>query len=92
MAHSIWRVPVDEGRDGFPAPATSSPIRREPELLGQTVVVRSNTAGNQLRATLPTRHVVGPADVVALAVHIMTDTAITGATCDSDGGHQFVAG
>jgi NAD(P)-dependent dehydrogenase (short-subunit alcohol dehydrogenase family) len=46
---------------------------------------------NQLRATLPIRRVVGPADVAALAVHIMTNTALTGATYDLDGGQQLVA-
>jgi len=46
---------------------------------------------NQLRATLPIRRVVGPADVAALAVHIMANTALTGATYDVDGGQQFVA-
>jgi NAD(P)-dependent dehydrogenase (short-subunit alcohol dehydrogenase family) len=46
---------------------------------------------NQLRATLPIRRVVGPEDVAALAVHIMTNTALTGATYDVDGGQQFVA-
>ena len=44
----------------------------------------------QLRATLPIRRVVGPADVAALAVHIMTNTALTGATYDIDGGQQLV--
>jgi NAD(P)-dependent dehydrogenase (short-subunit alcohol dehydrogenase family) len=43
-----------------------------------------------LRETLPIRRVVGPADVAALAVHIMTNTALTGATYDIDGGQQFV--
>src|SRR5438445_408200 len=129
---------------------TASPIQREPELLGQTVVVIGGSAGigletarraraegakliltgrnperlqlapvrvnliaagfvdtplsaallgdelenrrNQLRATLPIRRVVGPADVAALAVHIMTNTALTGATYDIDGGQQLVAG
>jgi len=47
---------------------------------------------NQLRATLPIRRVVGPADVAALAVHLMTNTALTGATYDVDGGQQLVAG
>jgi len=46
---------------------------------------------NQLRATLPIRRVVVPADVAALAVHIMTNTALTGATYDIDGGEQLVA-
>jgi len=46
---------------------------------------------NQLRATLPIRRVVSTADVAALAVHIMTNTALTGATFDIDGGQQLVA-
>jgi len=46
----------------------------------------------QLRSTLPIRRVVEPSDVAALAVHIMINTALTGATYDVDGGQQFVAG
>jgi len=46
----------------------------------------------QLRTTLPIRRVVGPADVAALALHIMTNTALTGATFDVDGGQQLVEG
>jgi hypothetical protein len=57
-----------------------SPICREPELLGQTVVVIGGSAGIGF----------GPADVAALAVHIMTNTALTGATYDIDGGQQLV--
>ena len=45
---------------------------------------------DELRATLPIRRVVEPADVAALAVHIMTNTALTGATYDIDGGQQLV--
>ena len=45
----------------------------------------------ELRRTLPIGRVVGPADVAALAVHIMANTALTGATYDIDGGQQFVA-
>ena len=45
---------------------------------------------NQLRATLPIGRVVEATDVAALAVHIMTNTALTGATYDIDGGQQFV--
>jgi NAD(P)-dependent dehydrogenase (short-subunit alcohol dehydrogenase family) len=44
----------------------------------------------QLRTTLPIRRVVGPADIAALAVHLMTNTAVTGATYDIDGGQQVV--
>jgi hypothetical protein len=46
---------------------------------------------DELRATLPIRRVVGPEDVAALAVHIMTNTALTGGTYDIDGGQQLVA-
>jgi NAD(P)-dependent dehydrogenase (short-subunit alcohol dehydrogenase family) len=46
---------------------------------------------DELRATLPIGRVVGPADVAALAVHIMVNTALTGATYDIDGGQQFVS-
>jgi NAD(P)-dependent dehydrogenase (short-subunit alcohol dehydrogenase family) len=44
----------------------------------------------QLRATLPIRRVVGPADIGALAVHLMTNRAVTGATYDIDGGQQLI--
>ena len=59
---------------------------REPaSLLGDDLETRRE----QLRQTLPIRRVVGPADVAALAVHIMANTALTGATYDIDGGQQF---
>jgi NAD(P)-dependent dehydrogenase (short-subunit alcohol dehydrogenase family) len=45
-----------------------------------------------LRATLPIGRVVGAADIAALAVHLMTNTAVTGATFDIDGGQQLVEG
>jgi NAD(P)-dependent dehydrogenase (short-subunit alcohol dehydrogenase family) len=44
---------------------------------------------DQLRTALPIGRVVGPQDVAALAVHVMTNTAITGATYDIDGGQQL---
>jgi NAD(P)-dependent dehydrogenase (short-subunit alcohol dehydrogenase family) len=44
----------------------------------------------ELRSTLPIGRVVGPEDVAALAVHLMINTALTGATYDIDGGQQFV--
>jgi NAD(P)-dependent dehydrogenase (short-subunit alcohol dehydrogenase family) len=44
----------------------------------------------QLRATLPIGRVVGPDDVAALAVHLMANTAVTGAVFDIDGGQQLV--
>jgi NAD(P)-dependent dehydrogenase (short-subunit alcohol dehydrogenase family) len=46
---------------------------------------------DQLRAHLPIGRVVGPEDVAALALHLMTNTALTGATYDIDGGQQFAS-
>jgi NAD(P)-dependent dehydrogenase (short-subunit alcohol dehydrogenase family) len=45
---------------------------------------------DQLRSTLPVRRVIGPDDIAALAVHLMTNSAVTGATVDIDGGQQLV--
>jgi len=55
-------------------------------LLGDDLEARRE----QLRATLPIGRVVGPEDVAALAVHLMINTALTGATYDIDGGQQLV--
>ena len=56
------------------------------ELLGGELEARRE----HLRKTLPIGRVVGPADVAALAVHLMTNTALTGGTYDIDGGQQLV--
>jgi NAD(P)-dependent dehydrogenase (short-subunit alcohol dehydrogenase family) len=56
-------------------------------LLGDQLEARRD----ELRATLPIRRVVVPEDVAALAVHLMANTAVTGATYDIDGGQQFVS-
>ena len=45
---------------------------------------------SQLRETLPIGRVVGPEDIAFLAVHLMVNTALTGATYDIDGGQQLV--
>jgi NAD(P)-dependent dehydrogenase (short-subunit alcohol dehydrogenase family) len=55
-------------------------------LLGDQLEARRR----QLRAELPIGRVVGPEDVAALAVHLMINTALTGAVYDIDGGQQFV--
>jgi NAD(P)-dependent dehydrogenase (short-subunit alcohol dehydrogenase family) len=55
-------------------------------LLGDDLDARRD----ELRTTLPIGRVVQPADVAALAVHLMTNTALTGATYDVDGGQQIV--
>lgn len=44
----------------------------------------------ELRSTLPIRRVVGPGDIAALALHIMVNDALTGATYDIDGGQQLL--
>ena len=56
-------------------------------LLGDQLEARRH----ELRSTLPIGRVVQPQDVAALAVHIMTNTALTGATFDIDGGQQFLS-
>ena len=56
------------------------------KLLGDNLEARRA----QLRTTLPIGRVVEPADVAALAVHLMINTALTGATYDVDGGEQLV--
>ena len=57
-------------------------------LLGEGLDARRD----ELRAKLPIGRVVEAADVGALAVHLMINTAVTGATYDIDGGQQFVSG
>jgi NAD(P)-dependent dehydrogenase (short-subunit alcohol dehydrogenase family) len=57
-------------------------------LLGDQIDARRE----QLRTTLPIQRVVEPADVAALAIHLMINTALTGATFDIDGGQQLVEG
>jgi NAD(P)-dependent dehydrogenase (short-subunit alcohol dehydrogenase family) len=56
-------------------------------LLGDQIEERRQ----ELRDSLPIGRVVGPGDVAALAVHIMSNTALTGATYDIDGGQQLVS-
>jgi NAD(P)-dependent dehydrogenase (short-subunit alcohol dehydrogenase family) len=55
-------------------------------LLGDQIDERRD----ELRDTLPIGRVVGPEDVAALAVHLMANTALTGATYDIDGGQQLL--
>ena len=56
-------------------------------LLGEQLQARRE----ELRRTLPIGRVVGPADVAAFAVHVMSNSALTSATYDVDGGQQFTA-
>jgi NAD(P)-dependent dehydrogenase (short-subunit alcohol dehydrogenase family) len=56
-------------------------------LLGEQLDERRD----ELRKTLPIGRVVGPADIALLAVQLMTNTAVTGATFDIDGGQQLLS-
>ena len=51
----------------------------------------STSGATSSARTLPIGRVVGPADVAALAVHLMANTALTGATYDIDGGQQLLS-
>jgi NAD(P)-dependent dehydrogenase (short-subunit alcohol dehydrogenase family) len=55
-------------------------------LLGDQLDARRD----ELRDTLPIGRVVGPDDVAALAMHLLANTALTGATYDIDGGQQLL--
>ncbi|MBV8637977.1 MAG: SDR family oxidoreductase [Candidatus Eremiobacteraeota bacterium] len=57
-------------------------------LLGAQIDARRD----ELRAKLPIHRVVGPEDVAALAVHIMSNDALTGSTYDVDGGQHLLPG
>jgi NAD(P)-dependent dehydrogenase (short-subunit alcohol dehydrogenase family) len=57
-------------------------------LLGEDIEKRRE----QLRTTLPIRRVIEPSDVANLAIYLMTNTAVTGATYDIDGGAQVLPG
>ena len=61
--------------------------QRSASILGKDLDKRRD----ELRATLPIRRVVRPTDVTALAVHVMSSTALTGGTYDIDGGQQFIS-
>jgi NAD(P)-dependent dehydrogenase (short-subunit alcohol dehydrogenase family) len=55
-------------------------------LLGDGLQARRD----EIAATNPIGRVVGPEDVAALAVHLMINTALTGATFDIDGGQGLL--
>jgi NAD(P)-dependent dehydrogenase (short-subunit alcohol dehydrogenase family) len=70
------------GRGSAPGPVVSAPL---------TMALPALVAVLAPEAT-PIGRVVQSADVAAPAVHLMADTALTGATYDIDGGRQFVRG
>jgi NAD(P)-dependent dehydrogenase (short-subunit alcohol dehydrogenase family) len=55
-----------------------------------TVNCQRDAPREQPPTMLPIRRFVGPDDIAALAVHLMTNTAITGATVEIDGGQQLI--
>jgi hypothetical protein len=55
-------------------------------------LIAAGCAGTLPAATRPVRRVVGPAAIAALAVHLMTNTAVTGVTFDIDADQQLVEG
>src|SRR5262249_6597537 len=75
----------------LPAPFLDPPLSAPPPLPPARRGDAPEAPRDPPRAPLPMGRVVGPADVAALAVHIMTNTAVTGATYDIDGGQQLVS-
>ncbi len=67
-----------------------APAQRAPELSASLLGDDLDARRDRLRATLPIGRVVGPDDVARLAIHLMANTALTGATYDIDGGQQLV--
>ena len=59
----------------------------------QVAPVRVNLIAAGLAGTpRPAGRIAGPVDIAALAVHLMTNTAVTGATFDIDRGQQLAEG
>jgi NAD(P)-dependent dehydrogenase (short-subunit alcohol dehydrogenase family) len=80
LALEIAPVRVNLVAPGFVDTALSA------RLLGAQLEARRE----ELRRTVPIGRVVGPADVAALVVHLMVNTALTGGTYDVDGGQKLV--
>jgi NAD(P)-dependent dehydrogenase (short-subunit alcohol dehydrogenase family) len=80
LALEIAPVRVNLVAPGFVDTALSA------RLLGAQLEARRE----ELRRTVPIGRVVGPQDVAALVVHLMVNTALTGATYDVDGGQKLV--
>ncbi len=53
-------------------------------------LIAAGYAGTLPGGTQPAVRVIGPASIAALAVHLMTNTAVTGATFDIDSGQRAV--
>ena len=80
-----WRRAAQARVDGRRGVAQAAGRRRS------AIALALQARREALRATLPIGRVVGPADVAAPAVHLMINTAVTGATYDIDGGRRLIA-
>ena len=75
-----------------PVESTSSPpASSTPGYPLRSLATDSRSGATSCARRSPIGRAVGAADVAALAVHIMTNTALTGATYDIDGGQQLVS-
>jgi hypothetical protein len=85
-------LPCDDTLLGWATAANCFECRARRTILTARNPDRPKHAAQEIGAqrNTPDWAVVGPADVAALAVHIMANTALTGATYDIDGGQQFV--
>jgi hypothetical protein len=54
-------------------------------------LARASRPGKTLVCVTGGTRMVGPDDVAALAVHVMANTALTGATYDIDGGQPLLS-
>jgi len=75
-----------------PSASTSSPPDSStPRYRHPSSAMNSKTAANSFAPRYPSAASSNRPTVAALAVHIMTNTALTGATYDIDGGQQLIA-
>jgi NAD(P)-dependent dehydrogenase (short-subunit alcohol dehydrogenase family) len=90
QARSEGAKVVITGRDPERVERAARELGADTTLSASLLGDRLDARREQLRTTLPIRRVVGPDDIAALAIHLMVNTAITGATYDIDGGQQLV--
>ena len=94
--------PAFKGYHGYPATVCASineqvvhgiPSARrlvEGDVLSLDMGAKLDGFFGDCAVTLPIGRVVGPDDIARLALHLMTNTAFTGATLDIDGGQQLI--
>ena len=77
---------------GVGAPALPTQPLPEEQVRARELGAELGPAEPLDRLAKPEVRVVGPADIAALAARLRTNTAMTGATFDIDGGKQLVDG